>query len=88
MGGIGNSELGLQTDRLNVNLPVVDAAGTIAFQVAKLGGDGILALELSALEEEGKAEIIASPRITTANQQTAYIEQGISLMSYLYNNVA
>lgn len=62
-------------DRLNINLGVADAAGSIAFQVAKIGGD-ILDLELSALEQENKAEIIASPRITTANQQTAYIEQG------------
>ena len=63
-------------DRLNVNLGVADAAGTIAFQVAKLADGTILDLELSALEQENKAEIIASPRITTANQQTAYIEQG------------
>ncbi|MEH6453539.1 MAG: type IV pilus secretin PilQ family protein [Psychromonas sp.] len=63
-------------DRLNVNLPVAGAAGTIAFQVAKLANGDILDLELSALEKENKAEIIASPRITTANQQTAYIEQG------------
>jgi len=63
-------------DRLNVNLPVAGAAGTLAFQVAKLADGNILDLELSALEKENKAEIIASPRITTANQQTAYIEQG------------
>ncbi len=63
-------------ERLNVNLPVTGAAGTIAFQVAKLADGQILDLELSALESENKAEIIASPRITTANQQTAYIEQG------------
>lgn len=62
-------------DRLNVNLGVADAAGSIAFQVATVGGE-ILDLELSALEQENKAEIIATPRITTANQQTAYIEQG------------
>ena len=63
-------------DRLNVNLPVAGAAGTIAFQVAKLADGEILDLELSALESENKAEVIASPRITAANQQTAYIEQG------------
>jgi len=62
-------------DRLNVNLGVADAAGSLALQIATIGGD-ILDLELSALESENKAEIIASPRITTANQQTAYIEQG------------
>ncbi|WP_354622958.1 type IV pilus secretin PilQ family protein [Psychromonas sp. MME2] len=66
-------------DRLNVNLPVAGAAGTIAFQVAKLANGEILDLELSALEKENKAEIIASPRITTANQQTAYIEQGTEI---------
>ncbi|MEI6898008.1 MAG: type IV pilus secretin PilQ family protein [Psychromonas sp.] len=63
-------------DRLNVNLPIVDAAGTIAFRVANIVDGALLDLELSALESENKAEIIASPRITTANQQTAYIEQG------------
>ncbi|WP_022939837.1 type IV pilus secretin PilQ family protein [Psychromonas hadalis] len=71
--------LGSIEDRLNVNLPVANAAGTIAFQVAKLANGQVLDLELSALEQENKAEIIASPRITTANQQTAYIEQGTEI---------
>lgn len=66
-------------DRLNVNLPVAGAAGSIAFKIAKLANGDILDLELSALEKENKAEIIASPRITTANQQTAYIEQGTEI---------
>jgi len=72
----GSSSIG---DRLNVNLPVTDAAGTIAFKIAKLASGDILDLELSALESENKAEIIASPRITTADQQTAYIEQGTEI---------
>ena len=72
-------EAGSIGDRLNVNLPVAQAAGTIAFQIAKLADGQILDLELSALEKENKAEIIASPRITTANQQTAYIEQGTEI---------
>ena len=71
-----NEYAGNVADRLNVNLPITGAAGTIAFQVAKIANGEILDLELSALEKESKAEIIASPRITTANQQTAYIEQG------------
>ncbi|WP_094752668.1 type IV pilus secretin PilQ [Psychromonas sp. CD1] len=66
-------------ERLNVNLPVVGAAGRIAFRIAKLASGKILDLELSALEKENKAEIIASPRITTADQQTAYIEQGTEI---------
>ncbi|WP_157378666.1 type IV pilus secretin PilQ [Aliagarivorans taiwanensis] len=63
-------------DRLNVNLPVQNPAGTLAFQVAQFANGQILDLELSALEQENKGEVIASPRITTANQKPAYIEQG------------
>ncbi|RBW45120.1 pilus assembly protein PilQ [Psychromonas sp. B3M02] len=64
---------------LDVNLPVASSAGTLGFQVATLANGNILDLELSALEQESKAEIIASPRITTLNQQTAYIEQGTEI---------
>lgn len=66
-------------DRLNVNLPVAEPAGTIAFQVAKLGDGTLLDLELTALERENKGEVIARPSITTANQQAAYIEQGTEI---------
>lgn len=66
-------------DRLNVNLPVANPAGSIAFQVARLADGTILDLELSAMENENKGEIIASPRITTANQKEAYIEQGVEI---------
>ncbi|MDN2664033.1 type IV pilus secretin PilQ family protein [Psychromonas sp. 14N.309.X.WAT.B.A12] len=64
---------------LDVNLPVASSAGTLGFQIATLANGNILDLELSALEQESKAEIIASPRITTLNQQTAYIEQGTEI---------
>ena len=67
------------TDRLNVNLPVTSPAGRIGFQIASLVDGTILDLELSALESENKGEIIASPRITVANQQEAYIEQGTEI---------
>ena len=66
-------------DRLNVNLPVASPAGALAFQVARLADGTILDLELSAMEKENKGEIIASPRITTANQKEAYIEQGVEI---------
>ena len=66
-------------DRLNVNLPVTNAAGTLAFQVARLANGTLLGLELSALEKGSKAEIIASPRVTTANQKPALIEQGTEI---------
>ncbi|WP_408640672.1 type IV pilus secretin PilQ [Salinimonas sediminis] len=65
--------------RMNVSLPVSSPAGRIGFQVASLLDGTILDLELSALESENKGEIIASPRITVANQQEAYIEQGTEI---------
>lgn len=67
------------SDRLNVNLPVSNPTGSIAFHVAKLIDGTILDLELSALERENKGEIIASPRIMTANQKKARIEQGTEI---------
>ncbi|NOI83420.1 type IV pilus secretin PilQ family protein [Vibrio tubiashii] len=64
-------------DMLNVNLGATSAnASTIAFQVAKLGSDMLLDLELSALQRESKAEVISSPRLITTNKKPAYIEQG------------
>ncbi|MCA1928961.1 type IV pilus secretin PilQ [Rheinheimera sp.] len=66
-------------DRWNVNLPVANPAGSIAFHVTKFADGTLLDLELSALEQENKGEIIASPRITTANQKKARIEQGTEI---------
>lgn len=60
---------------LNVNLPTVGgAAGSIAF--ALIGSDYILDLELSALQAEGRGEVISTPRVVTANGKEALIEQG------------
>lgn len=67
-------------DFLNVNLAATSAnASSIAFQVAKLGSDTLLDLELSALQRESKAEIISSPRLITTNKKPAYIEQGTEI---------
>ena len=82
LGGAASAASGVVpnlTDQLNVNLPVTNPAGSIAFQVAKLADGTILDLELSALERENKGEIIARPSITTANQKPAYIEQGTEI---------
>jgi len=76
---VGTGQVPNIGDRLNVNMPVNNPAGSIAFQVARLANGTILDLELSALEKENKGEIIASPRITTSNQKEAYIEQGVEI---------
>jgi type IV pilus assembly protein PilQ len=62
--------------RLNVNLPVSSAAGSIGFNVAKLTDGTLLDLELSALQSENLGEVVASPRILTTNQKEAVIKSG------------
>ncbi len=76
---IAGGQIPALADRLNVNLPVTNPAGSIGMHVAKLADGTLIDLELSALEQENKGEIIASPRITTANQKKARIEQGTEI---------
>jgi type IV pilus assembly protein PilQ len=64
-------------DRYNVNLPVANPAGRIALAV--LNSDYLLDLELSAAQAEGRGEIVSTPRIITANQREATIEQGVEI---------
>lgn len=66
------------TDRLNFNLPANSDSrpGSIALGLLNLGGKTFLDLELTALESEGHAETISSPRLITSNQQEAIIQQG------------
>jgi len=65
------------TDRYNVNVPIDNAAGRIALAV--LDSDYIVDLELTALQAEGRGEIVSTPRIITANQKEAHIEQGVEI---------
>jgi type IV pilus assembly protein PilQ len=76
---IANGVIPSLDNRWNVNLPASNPAGSIAFHIARLADGTLLDLELSALEQENKGEIIASPRITTANQKQARIEQGVEI---------
>ncbi|HHT00713.1 MAG TPA: type IV pilus secretin PilQ family protein, partial [Thiomicrospira sp.] len=64
-------------DRLNVNMPVVGAAGALGFSI--LAKDFLLDLELSALQAESQGEVIATPRVITSNQSQATIEQGVEI---------
>ena len=65
------------SDRYNVNVPVDNPAGRIALAV--LNSDYIVDLELTALQAEGRGEIVSTPRIITANQKEARIEQGVEI---------
>lgn len=75
-GYSGGSSLGL--NKFDVGLDVASATSTVGFNLAKLSG-GLLNLELSALEAENQLEIIASPNLLTANQNTASIKQGTDI---------
>ncbi|MDC0948942.1 secretin N-terminal domain-containing protein, partial [Gammaproteobacteria bacterium] len=49
------------------------------------GWSALLGVELSALEAQGVAHLIASPRLTTANRRQARIEQGIERLFLIEN---
>ncbi|GHH47657.1 MULTISPECIES: type IV pilus secretin PilQ [Gammaproteobacteria] len=63
---------------LNVNLPASSFTSGTASGIAYtlLGTNFNLDLELSALQEEGRGEVISNPRIVTANQREGVIKQG------------
>lgn len=73
----GNPIEFLDPERFNVNMPVAAPAGSIALAV--LGSSYLVDLELSALQAEGRGEVVSSPRIVTANQQQATIQQGVEI---------
>jgi type IV pilus assembly protein PilQ len=67
----------------NVNLPAsgLSGFGAAAFSLIMFNRDRskFLSLELSALEADGKGKIISSPRVLTADNVEAVIEQGTEL---------
>jgi type IV pilus assembly protein PilQ len=65
-------------EALTVDLPVQNAAGAVNFLVGKIG-QNLLRLELSALQLEGRGEVVSSPRVVTSNQQEAMIRQGVEV---------
>ena len=58
----------------NVNLPAAAAVGSIA--VVRSFSSGVLGLELSASEAEGRSKTISTPRVLTQDRQEAEIKQG------------
>ena len=76
-GQITPVQLPILTDRYNVNVPIAEAAGR--FSLAVLERDYLVDLELTALEAEGRGEIVSTPRVITANQKEARIEQGVEI---------
>lgn len=68
--------------RFAVNLPAAigsGVGGAVGFIFGSAGGSQILNLRLSAMESNGTGRIISSPRITTLDNRTARINQGVDI---------
>jgi type IV pilus assembly protein PilQ len=64
----------------NVNLPAAVSSGTAgSIALSLLAKNTLIDLELSALQTEGKGEVISSPRVITANAKPAVIKQGVEI---------
>ena len=60
---------------LMVDLPAANPTSAINFLIGKIGSY-LLQLELSAMQQEGRGEIISNPRVITSDKQKAEIEVG------------
>ena len=63
---------------LNVDLGVANPAGRIAFGLLSMS-DVMLDLELSALQADNRGEVISTPKILTADKQTAKVSSGTQI---------
>jgi type IV pilus assembly protein PilQ len=71
--------IGAQPEQLNVNLPVVGAAGQLALSILNLGSGNLVNVELSALEADNRGKVVSSPRVITADKRKAVISQGTEI---------
>ena len=72
-----NYTAGSITRGLMTNLPAALAggnAGSLALSILNAGY--LLDIELSAIQEQGRGEVISNPRIVTSNQKESVIRQG------------
>ncbi len=75
----GDELVSTQPDDLIVDLGVSNSKATSIALGYFSDATGLLELELSALEADGKADIIATPKVLTADQQTARIASGTEI---------
>jgi type IV pilus assembly protein PilQ len=75
----GAMPVGAQPEQLNVNLPVVGAAGQLALSILNLGSGNLVNVELSALEADNRGKVVSSPRVITADKKKAIISQGTEI---------
>ncbi|HQC73013.1 MAG TPA: type IV pilus secretin PilQ, partial [Candidatus Competibacteraceae bacterium] len=68
-------------ERIGVPLPAAPSGGGAPAKLAMaiLGADYLVDLELSALQTEGKGEILSNPRVVTTDLKKATIVQGLQI---------
>ncbi|MDR6214461.1 type IV pilus secretin PilQ [Paracidovorax wautersii] len=74
--GFGTVNTGSSFVNLPASLSGGAAVGSFALSIFNSAANRFLTLELSALEAEGNGKIVSSPRLITADQTKALIEQG------------
>lgn len=65
-------------DNLNIDLGIANPAGSIAFGILSMS-DLMIDLELSAMQAEGRGEVISTPKILTLDKQTAKVSSGTKI---------
>lgn len=80
---VNNPTTGL-LQHLTMDLPItgvtsISGAASLGLRLMRLGQNSFLDLELSSLENEGAAQVISTPHLITADQQTAFIEAGAEI---------
>lgn len=80
---IGSQPYGLggypNGNQFNVNLPAASPTSTFGLTLVKLGQSFNLSLQLSAAEAENQIRQISNPRVITANDTQAMIQQGVQI---------
>jgi type IV pilus assembly protein PilQ len=62
-----------------VNLPADAARTAVGMNLGAIGNYGFLNARLSAAETTGEAKTVSSPKVTTLNNKTAKISQGVQI---------
>jgi type IV pilus assembly protein PilQ len=83
LGTTGQGSSSVDGNANFVNLPAVGlnayAPAAFALSIFSSAANRFLNLEISALEADGKGKVVSSPRVVTADQTRALIEQGTEL---------
>ncbi|MGK2914241.1 MAG: type IV pilus secretin PilQ [Porticoccaceae bacterium] len=76
-GGDPDGEILVNQDALNVDLGVLNPAGSFAIEL--LTNNTFIDLELSVLENSGGGEIVSQPKVLTGDKQKATIKSGVQI---------